>query len=93
MSIVAWIVLGAAAGYLAGFLVKGDEGLGVVGHVVLGIVGAVIGGFLAGAIFDVDPVRGSLDTGTVVTAVIGAVIVVMVVSTLMGRSRTGRGAV
>ena len=93
MSIVAWIVLGAAAGYLAGFLVKGDEGLGVVGHVVLGIVGAVVGGFLAGAIFDVDPLQGSLDTGTVVTAVIGAVIVVMVVSTLMGRSRTGRGAV
>jgi len=27
MNIIAWIVLGAIAGYLAGFLVKGDEGL------------------------------------------------------------------
>ena len=89
MSIVAWIVLGAVAGYLAGFLVKGDEGLGVVGHVVLGIVGAVVGGFLAGAIFG-DPIQGQLDAVSVVTAVIGAVLVVMVVSTLMGRSsRTG----
>jgi uncharacterized membrane protein YeaQ/YmgE (transglycosylase-associated protein family) len=91
MSIVAWIVLGAVAGYLAGFLVKGDEGLGVVGHIVLGIVGAVVGGFVAGALFNVDPIEGALDTASVVTAVIGAVLVVMVVSTLMGRSRTGRG--
>jgi uncharacterized membrane protein YeaQ/YmgE (transglycosylase-associated protein family) len=93
MSIVAWIVLGAIAGYLAGFLVKGDEGLGVVGHVVLGIVGAVVGGFLAGAIFGTDPIQGQLDGASVVTAVIGAVLVVMVISTLMSRSRTGRGTV
>ena len=93
MSIVAWIVLGAVAGYLAGFLVKGDEGLGVVGHIVLGVVGAVIGGFVAGAIFEIDPLANVLDTASVVTAIIGAVLVVMVVSTLMGRSRTGRGAI
>ncbi len=93
MSIVAWIVLGAVAGYLAGFLVKDDEGLGVVGHVVLGIVGAVVGGFLAGALFDVDPIQGGLDTTSVISAVVGSVLVVMVVSTLMGRSRTGRGVV
>ena len=47
MNIIAWLVLGAIAGYLAGFLVKGDEGYGVIGHVVLGIVGALVGGFLA----------------------------------------------
>ena len=41
MSIIAWIVLGAIAGYLAGFLVRGDESLGVIGHIVLGIVGAL----------------------------------------------------
>ena len=43
MSIIAWIVLGAIAGYLAGLLVRGDEGLGVIGHIVLGIVGALVG--------------------------------------------------
>jgi uncharacterized membrane protein YeaQ/YmgE (transglycosylase-associated protein family) len=51
----------------------------------------VVGGFVAGALFNVDPIEGTLDTASVVTAVIGAVLVVMVVSTLMGRSRTGRG--
>ena len=93
MTIVAWIALGAIAGSLAGVLVKDDEGLGVVGHVVLGVVGAVVGGFLAGLVFEVDPTQGTLDTASVLMAVIGGVLVVMVASTLMGRSRTGRGAV
>ena len=52
MSIIAWIVLGAIAGYLAGFLVKGDEGLGVIGHIVLGIVALI-----ALRAQDVDEVR------------------------------------
>ena len=50
VDIIAWIVLGAIAGYLAGFLVRGDESLGVIGHIVLGIVGALIGGFAANLI-------------------------------------------
>jgi uncharacterized membrane protein YeaQ/YmgE (transglycosylase-associated protein family) len=93
MSIIAWIVLGAIAGYLAGFLVRGDEGLGVIGHIVLGIVGAVVGGFLAGALFGVDAINGPLDISSIVVATIGAVITVVVVSALTGRTRTGTGAV
>ncbi len=92
MNIIAWIVLGAIAGYLAGFLVKGDEGLGVIGHIVLGIVGAVVGGFLAGVLFNTDPIDGALDISSIVTAVIGAIIVVVVVNAVTGRSRSGRGA-
>ena len=48
MNLIAWIVLGAIAGYIAGYFVKGDEGLGVIGHIVLGIVGALAGGFRPG---------------------------------------------
>ena len=40
MGLLSWIVLGLIAGYLAGFLVRGDEGLGIIGHMLLGIVGA-----------------------------------------------------
>jgi uncharacterized membrane protein YeaQ/YmgE (transglycosylase-associated protein family) len=93
VSIIAWLVLGAIAGYLAGFLVRGDEGLGVIGHVVLGIIGAIVGGFLAGLLFNKDVINGPLDISSIVTAVIGAVIVVVVVNAVTGRSRTGRGAV
>ena len=93
MNIISWIVLGAIAGYLAGFLVKGDEGMGVIGHIVLGIVGALVGGFLAGVLFNTDPIDGALDISSIVVATIGAVLTVLVVSMVTGRGRTGRGAV
>src|SRR5437899_2955740 len=93
MNIIAWIVLGAIAGYLAGFLVKGDEGLGVIGHIVLGIVGALVGGFLAGVLFNSNPINGPLDLSSIVVATIGAIIVVVVVNAVTCRSRTGRGVI
>ncbi|MDQ6794103.1 MAG: GlsB/YeaQ/YmgE family stress response membrane protein [Chloroflexota bacterium] len=93
MSIIAWIVLGAIAGYLAGFLVKGDEGLGIIGHIVLGIVGAIVGGYLAGLLLNRDVINGPLDVTSIVASVIGAIIVVVVVNAVTGRSRTGRGAI
>jgi uncharacterized membrane protein YeaQ/YmgE (transglycosylase-associated protein family) len=93
MGIIAWLVLGAIAGYLAGFLVKGDEGLGVIGHIVLGIVGALVGGFLASVLFNKDAINGALDIGSIVVATIGAILTVVVVSAVTGRSRSGRGAI
>ena len=93
MSIIAWIVLGAIAGYLAGFLVKGDEGLGIIGHVILGIVGALVGGFLAGVLFNSNPIDGPLDISSIVVATIGAIITVVVVSAVTRSTRSGRGAV
>jgi uncharacterized membrane protein YeaQ/YmgE (transglycosylase-associated protein family) len=94
MGIIAWLVVGAIAGYLAGMLVKGDEGLGVIGHIVLGIVGALVGGFLAGILL---PGNADYTTGinipTIIVATIGAVIAVVVVNMVRGTSRTGRGAI
>jgi uncharacterized membrane protein YeaQ/YmgE (transglycosylase-associated protein family) len=94
VTIIAWVVLGAIAGYIAGFLVRGDEGLGVVGHIVLGIVGAVVGGFLVN-LLGIGTGRGNDDVvniQSIVVAVIGAVIVVVVVGMLTG-ARRGRGTV
>ena len=93
MSIIAWIVLGAIAGYLAGFLVKGDESMGVIGHIVLGIVGALVGGFLASVLFNTKPIDGALDVSSIVTATIGAVIAVVAWNAMTGRTRAGRGVV
>ena len=93
MSIIAWIVLGAIAGYLAGFIVKGDEGLGIIGHIVLGIVGALVGGFLASVLFNSKPIDGPFDISSIVVATIGAVLTVVVVSAVTSRTRTGSGSV
>lgn len=84
MGVVSWLVVGAIAGYVAGMFVKGDERIGVIGHVLLGIVGALIGGFIAGQILGGDYITG-INIQTVVVAVIGAIIAVVAYKALLGR--------
>ena len=84
MGLVSWLVVGAIAGYLAGMFVKGDERLGVIGHIFLGIVGALIGGFIANQLTGGDYLSG-INITTIVVAAIGAVIAVVAYKALTGR--------
>lgn len=84
MGLVAWLVLGAIAGYLAGMFVKGDERLGVIGHVFLGIVGALVGGFIANQLTNGDYLN-RIDIPSIIVAVIGAIVVVVAYKALTGR--------
>jgi uncharacterized membrane protein YeaQ/YmgE (transglycosylase-associated protein family) len=47
--IIAWLVVGLLAGWLAGFVMKGS-GYGIIGDLVVGLIGAVIGGVLVGVL-------------------------------------------
>jgi uncharacterized membrane protein YeaQ/YmgE (transglycosylase-associated protein family) len=82
MGILAWIVLGAIAGFITNLIMGGGEG--VILTVVLGIVGAVVGGYLAGTVFKVADVTG-INVESIVVAVIGAIIVVAVYRMVGGR--------
>jgi uncharacterized membrane protein YeaQ/YmgE (transglycosylase-associated protein family) len=93
MGILSWLIVGAIAGILAGYLVRGDEGLGIIGRIVLGIVGAVIGGFLAGVLTGGGDYVTGINITTIVVATIGAVIAIVVWNAVQGRSRTGRGPI
>jgi uncharacterized membrane protein YeaQ/YmgE (transglycosylase-associated protein family) len=73
--IIAWLVIGAIAGWLAGVLVKGG-GFGLVVDIIVGIVGAFIGGWLAGAL---GISLGGGWIGSIVTALIGAVILLFII--------------
>ena len=92
VTIIAWIVLGAIAGLIAGMLVKGDERWGMIGHIVLGIVGALVGGFIANALGFGSGREGGdvVNLQSIIVAIIGAVIVVFVVNMLTRRSSTVR---
>jgi uncharacterized membrane protein YeaQ/YmgE (transglycosylase-associated protein family) len=83
--LIAWLVVGLIAGWLAGQFMKGG-GYGVIGDIILGIVGAFIGGFLFSLVLPGSSV-GLI--GSIVVAFIGAVILIA-----LARAMTrGRAAV
>jgi uncharacterized membrane protein YeaQ/YmgE (transglycosylase-associated protein family) len=84
MSILAWIVLGVVAGFIASKLVNKTGG-GLVFDLVLGIVGAVVGGFLFNQ-FGAQGVSG-LNLYSLLVAVVGAVIVLVIYHAVSGRGR------
>jgi len=83
VGVIAWIVLGAIAGWITNMIMGGGEG--VILTVILGIVGAVVGGFLIGTVLNLADVTG-LNITSLIVAVIGAVVVVAVFRTLSKRS-------
>ncbi len=85
MGLLAWIVVGLIAGWLAGMVMKGGS-YGVVGDIIVGIIGALLGGFLASALFGIpDPVNG-INITSIVVAFIGAVVLIAILRALPGRS-------
>ena len=82
-AIVAWLVIGAIAGWLASNIMTGG-GLGLVGNIVVGIIGAAIAGWLFP--FFWVPIGGPF-IGAVINAVIGAIILLFV----LGRGLYGGG--
>jgi uncharacterized membrane protein YeaQ/YmgE (transglycosylase-associated protein family) len=85
MGIIAWIVLGAIAGWITNLIMGGGEG--IILTIILGIVGAIVGGFLAGNVLGIADVTG-LNIESIVVAVIGAIIVVVVYRAIGGRRQT-----
>lgn len=80
MGIIAWLIVGGIAGWLAGKVVPSTYGL--VGDIVVGIVGAFIGGFLFNAIGE-SGVNG-LTIWSVFVAFVGAVVLLFGLRALNG---------
>lgn len=85
MSIIAWLVVGAIAGFIASKVVPGDEGYGVLGGLIAGIVGAMLGGFLFGLLTGEEWLEG-ITIGSIIAAIVGAIIVVFVWNMVTKRS-------
>jgi uncharacterized membrane protein YeaQ/YmgE (transglycosylase-associated protein family) len=84
MSLVAWIVLGLVAGFIGSKLVN-KTGEGLIRDVLLGVVGAFIGGYLF-SLFGASGVTG-LNLYSVLVAVVGAVVFLVVYHTIFRRRR------
>ena len=88
MSIIAWLVIGAIAGWIAGKVVPGDEGYGVIGTIIAGIVGALVGGWLLAQLTSNDDWLSGISIETLIAAIVGAIIVVFLWSMIAKNRRT-----
>ncbi len=85
MGILAWVIVGLIAGWLAGKVMRG-RGFGLIGDIIVGIVGALIGGFIAEALFRIPDAISGINIVSIIVAFIGAVILIWVLRLIRGRS-------
>ena len=85
MGIIAFIILGALAGIIAKRLVPGSDPGGLIITTIIGIVGALLGGFLASALFGADPLDEFFDISTWLTAIVGAIILLVIYRAVTSR--------
>ena len=84
MSIIAWIVLGLIAGFIASKIVEGS-GQGFFLNMALGIVGAIVGGFLYSLVLGGEGVTG-VNIGSIIVSIVGAIIVLWVYNAVASRA-------
>lgn len=84
LGIIGWIVLGLIAGFIASKVVN-NQGEGILVDIILGIVGSVVGGFIFN-FFGGAGVTG-FNIYSLIVAVIGAIVVLMLYHAIAGRRR------
>jgi len=87
MNIIWFLIIGALAGWLAGKVMKGQKGYGLLGNIVIGCIGSLIGGF----VFDLLGISLSLGiqhadiVGSLITAFVGALVLLVIINWLKKR--------
>ena len=86
MGILAWLVVGLIAGWLASIVMRGG-GYGLIGDIIVGIVGALIGGFLAANLLNMPDAVNGINVTSILVAFVGAVILIAILRLFSGRRR------
>ncbi|HSP47018.1 MAG TPA: GlsB/YeaQ/YmgE family stress response membrane protein [Clostridiaceae bacterium] len=85
MGIIAWIIVGGLAGWIASKFTGNDARMGIGANILIGIGGAIIGGWVA-SLLDLAPVTG-INIWSIIVAVVGAVILLAIINAMTGRKR------
>lgn len=83
MEILITLFVGAIAGWLAGFLYKG-EGFGVLGNIIIGILGSFFGYWLLGSL---GIYLGNGAIGFIITAAIGAFVILFLINLIFKKRK------
>ncbi len=84
MGLLAWLVVGLIAGFLANQVMRGG-GYGLIGDIIVGAVGAMIGGFLAATLLKIPNAVNGINVTSILVAFIGAVILIALLRAVSGR--------
>ena len=84
MNIIAWLIVGALAGWIASMIMKTDASMGALANIVVGVIGAFIGGWVV-SLFGVNVMEGSLHIESILTAILGAVILLAIIKMVRGQ--------
>src|SRR5580704_7133747 len=84
MSILAWLVVGVIAGFLARFAVPGEGPGGILGDLIVGIIGAIIGGWVFNFFGHVG--ANGINLYSIIVAFVGAVILLLLMRMFSRRS-------
>ena len=84
MGLITWLIFGALAGWLASIIAKTNKEQGWLMNIVFGIAGAIVGGFLWGLVSG-DGFDAGFNIGSLIIAIIGALILIFAVQLLTGR--------
>lgn len=87
MGIILWIIFGALAGWIASIIMKTNAQQGAMGNIIVGIIGAFIGGFVVSIFSNGDGISG-FNIPSLLTAILGAVILLAIVKSVRGHSTT-----
>lgn len=74
-NIIVWIILGALAGWIGSIIMRTDAQQGGLANIIIGIIGAFIGGWVV-SLFGVDVATGTLSWESILTAILGAIILI-----------------
>jgi uncharacterized membrane protein YeaQ/YmgE (transglycosylase-associated protein family) len=80
MSIIAWLVVGLIAGFLAKYVVPGEGPGGVIGDLIIGIVGAILGGWIFN--FFGHSAASGINFYSIFVALVGAVVLLFIARAL-----------
>ena len=85
MGIIAWLIFGGLAGWVASIIAGTNARQGCLLNIIVGIAGAFIGGFVYSLLTGTDFVA-RFDITSFIIAVIGAVVLLLIVTGLRRRS-------
>ena len=77
--------MGLIAGFLAGQVMRGGGGYGVIGDIIIGVLGGLLGGWIAFYFFHIGDTMSGINLTSILVAFVGAILLILILRMIGGR--------